>query len=141
MNELSPKLRFRYVITSGIMLLSHEPNSDLMNLFIKKTLIEELHELNRQELKFIVNEQKICFEFKLLCFPVDSIARPIIQNRLQFDGRFGCSWCYEEGKYIKEAKGIRYPYSEQPAPLRTNKSHSKDAAEASAKNVVRGRYR
>lgn len=61
----------------------------------------------------------------LVC-SVDSVCRPIMQNRVQFNGRYGCSWCYHPGEYIAEIHRIRYPVRENDPQLRTAGSHHKN---------------
>lgn len=52
---------------------------------------------------------------------IDSVARPIVQNRVKFNGYSGCSWCYHLGKYYKGS--MRYPLLEQNPELRTHHKH------------------
>lgn len=59
-----------------------------------------------------------------LCCPVDSEARPILHNRLQYNVYSGCSWCCDKGLYDQGA--MRYPVQENDDPLRKAKSHRKD---------------
>ncbi|XP_074098523.1 uncharacterized protein LOC141527112 isoform X2 [Cotesia typhae] len=54
----------------------------------------------------------------------DSVARPVIQNRFQFNGYLGCSWCYATGVY--DSSVMRYPITQQVPLLRPNQSHIKD---------------
>lgn len=46
-----------------------------------------------------------------LCCCVDSVARPLMQNLTQFNGYYGCGFCFHPGKYICGA--VRYPVSEE----------------------------
>ncbi|XP_076686458.1 uncharacterized protein LOC143378519 [Andrena cerasifolii] len=55
---------------------------------------------------------------------VDSVARPLLQNRLQFNGYYGCSWCYIYGKYMWGS--VRYPLSERGDELRTHEANMED---------------
>lgn len=59
-----------------------------------------------------------------LCCPVDSVARPILLNRLKYNGYWGYSWCYQKGLFDHGA--MRYHIKEKDAPLRTDESHRKD---------------
>lgn len=57
--------------------------------------------------------------------------------RLQFNGHHGCSWCYAYGDHLDGS--MRYPFKYAESEIRTNKSHKKDAKEASSLNSGRGR--
>ena len=47
----------------------------------------------------------------ILC-SVDSVARPMIQNHKQFNGKYGCSYCLHKGVQVKIKRGTSrmYPY-------------------------------
>ncbi|OXU18982.1 hypothetical protein TSAR_011695 [Trichomalopsis sarcophagae] len=116
LNNLSPKLRFQFVILAGVLIVEKEPKSNLLDLYLNKVFVEHMH---------------------LFC-TVDSVCRPIVQWRLQFNGYCGCSWCYILGKYIQSAHGIRYTV-ELDDPIRTNESHQEDVRKALDTGVsVRG---
>ncbi|CAG5072750.1 Protein of unknown function, partial [Cotesia congregata] len=53
----------------------------------------------------------ITYNCTIFSFPVDSVARPILQNRLQFNGFYGCSWCYHHGIY--DSRSMRYPLTSE----------------------------
>ena len=55
------------------------------------------------------------------CCCIDSVARPIVQNRVQFNGYSGCSWCYHIGKYFQGS--MRYPLLINDPKLRTHEEH------------------
>ena len=38
---------------------------------------------------------------------VDSMARPLMQGIVQFNGKYGCNWCLHPGEYF--ARSIKYP--------------------------------
>lgn len=137
-NDLSPSLRFNYVLLTGILIVPKEPDSDLLNLFISQTFLERLKELNNESIILTKNQNKITLKFKLLSCVVDAIARRIVQNKIQFNGFDGCSWCYEKGVYLEAAKGVRYPLEEN-INIRTHESHLKDVQDAEESGtIVRG---
>ena len=47
------------------------------------------------------------------------MARPTMQNTTQYNGYFGCSWCYHPGKLV--AGQVKYPVTESEYPDRTEK--------------------
>lgn len=59
----------------------------------------------------------------LLC-SVDTVARPILRNRVQFNGHYGCSWCYSFCDYI--GGSVRYLLKETDPLIRTHESHLTD---------------
>ncbi|XP_025154650.1 uncharacterized protein LOC105181391 isoform X2 [Harpegnathos saltator] len=87
-----------------------EPKADFMNLYLQ-TFIEQIEELINNGITILDNNNKnITFVLRPLCASVDSVARPIMQNRYQFNGYFGCSWCYANGEHIYGS--MRYPFTE-----------------------------
>ncbi|XP_031788995.1 uncharacterized protein LOC116417942 [Nasonia vitripennis] len=125
-NDLSPKLRFRYVFLAGLLIVKQEPKSNLMNLYIQTFIDKQLNNLNTRKLTIVnKNNTRIVLKFNILSCVVDSVCLPIIQNRLQFNGYCGCSWCYQSAEFIKEVCGIRYTFH-QESTHRTHESHEKD---------------
>ena len=136
--ELPPKLRFKNPLLAGLSIYKKEPSPQFMNsymhLFVKQ--MEPLAEKGIQ----IKDENGKLLTLKVLplCCPVDSVARPILQNRVQYNAYSGCSWCYEKGVYHSNAMG--YPIKEKDAKLRTVESHEKDSkhTEKSKKPTICG---
>ena len=46
LNDLSFKLRFRFMLLTGLLIVTKEPKSNLLNLFIAKTLKNQIDEIN-----------------------------------------------------------------------------------------------
>lgn len=126
LNELSPRLRFKNIILAGLFITSKEPNPYFMNLYLK-TFVKQAKDLMEQGVTFTVHSTKQKMNLKLSCLlaPVDSVARPVMQNRLQFNGYFGCSWCYHPGEWIDNA--MRYPLTTKDSP-RTHLKYLEDVA-------------
>ena len=105
-----------------------------MHLFVKqmKPLAEKGIKINDE------NGKLLTLKVLPLCCPVDSVARPILQNRVQYNAYSGCIWCYEKGVYHSNA--MRCPIKEKDAKLRTVESHEKDCKhkEKSKKPTIRG---
>ncbi|XP_043472768.1 uncharacterized protein LOC122511002 [Leptopilina heterotoma] len=128
-NELPPEIRFKYPLLCALSIDSREPSPIQMQYFMHKFVDQTLplmHEgfhcknLNGQDIKIKV--------VPLLCC-VDSVARPVIQNRVQFNGYCSCSWCYAMGMH--EENCVRYPIlKEEDDSVRTNETHTADANEA-----------
>ena len=72
---------------------------------------------------------KIRFRLIPICFPLDSVARPIASNRTQYNGYFGCSWCYIVSKAI--GKVVKYFFSlKKRKVLSEERTHEKYLADA-----------
>ncbi|CAD6230410.1 GSCOCG00012179001-RA-CDS [Cotesia congregata] len=123
-NELSPTLRFRNVLIGGLYITSAEPSPEFMQTYMSKFL-EKANNIMEAGINITDNEDRIRnLKFFCLLLCVDSVARPVIQNRFQFNGYSGCSWCYATGVY--DSSAMRYPITQQVPLLRTNQSHIKD---------------
>lgn len=127
LNELSPALRFRNVILTGLHITSAEPSPEFMQTYISK-FIENANDIMETGINIIDSDGRTkTLKFFCLLLCVDSVARPIIQNRFQFNGYSGCSWCYANGVY--DSSAVRYPITHQLPPLRTKNSHNNDIEE------------
>lgn len=120
------------------MIIDHEPKPDLMNLFI--AFNEQALLLHTEGITFAVSENGVRKEYHLtltpLCVSADSVARSILQNRVQYNGYYGCSYCYQYRTYCKS---VKYPFLELDSELRTNVLHMKDVLLAEEKEFfVRG---
>lgn len=132
-NELPPKLRFKHIILGGVYVANKEPKPQLMNLY-NGDLCNQISELTENGINILhhMSGKLINFKFTLCCVCVDTVARPICQNRIQFNGYFGCSWCYAHGKYAGRA--MRYPLTESDSGIRTHEKYVNDATEAERVN-------
>ena len=130
LNNLPVHLRFKFVLLVGIMIVKTEPKPNLMNLFIDEFWKQggRLH-FEGIEFKSKNSERITTLHFTPIFVVADSIAKPILQNRLQFNGYYGCSYCYHGGLHVKD-KGMKYPFLKEEPELRTHMSHMSDLAEA-----------
>ncbi|XP_031789293.1 uncharacterized protein LOC116418348 [Nasonia vitripennis] len=135
LNCLPPKSRFKYSLICGMLTCTEEPNSDLANLYFNNFKEQAALLYNEGISVTDLNEQKIIIKFCPLAIPVDSVCRPIVQNRIKFNGYFGCSWCYHRGEYIKDVSGIRYGLLEIDPEIRSHASHLKDIKIINSKNL------
>ncbi|XP_074098522.1 uncharacterized protein LOC141527112 isoform X1 [Cotesia typhae] len=95
-----------------------------MQTYMSKFL-EKANNIMEAGINITDNEDRIRnLKFFCLLLCVDSVARPVIQNRFQFNGYLGCSWCYATGVY--DSSVMRYPITQQVPLLRPNQSHIKD---------------
>lgn len=101
-NNLPPRIRFdkNNLLMAAIWLNKGEPN---MPLFFKE-FCKEMVKLSNG-----VAIDSDTYTVLVVQNCLDSVARPKLQNSTQFNGKFGCSVCYHEGKVVK-GNQIRYPF-------------------------------
>lgn len=101
-NNLPPRIRFdkNNLLMAAIWLTKGEPN---MPLFFKE-FCEEMVKMGNG---FTIDSDVYTVLTIQNC--LDSVARPKLQNSTQFNGKFGCSVCYHEGKVVN-GNQIRYPF-------------------------------
>ncbi|XP_029838026.2 uncharacterized protein LOC115321885 [Ixodes scapularis] len=68
--------------------------------------------------------------FAVVC-SVDAVARSAVKNCKQFNGFFGCGWCYHPG-------GSHYPYLDPAPEKRSENAHMIEAAEGTPETPVHG---
>ena len=131
LNELPPKLRFRHTLSAGLLLVKNEPSSAMMNTYLQ-SFVNQAKELSSVGFKLTCSDGKVkrILVKPLLC-SVDTVARPILQNRVQFNGYYGCSWCYDKGKY--EGGCMRFLIHENEPDNRTHDRHMRDMVEVITK--------
>lgn len=126
LTNLPPNLRHKYVLLVGMMIVKSDPKPNLMNLYIQQFWEESRHlYFEGIEVKFPNEVDDIKLYFTPLLVAADSKARPVLQNRLQYNGHYGCSYCYHPATYVKGA-GIKYPFLDNEPQKRTHTSHVLD---------------
>lgn len=125
-NELPPKLRFANRVLAGLYCTQKEPKPELMRLYLS-SFCKQIKHLQEKGVQVIDHStgKMLTFKFHLFAGCVDSVARPVIQNRLQYSGYYGCSWCYSNGMYIGGA--VRYLITEDNFELRSHEKYEKEA--------------
>lgn len=102
-NELPPKLRFNKTILAAIWSSKKEPSPSFMNLCIESFNMQMKKLMTEGMFINIDSGKQIRFVLRALCACVDSVARPVMKNTIQFNGYKGCSWCYAHGEYADKA--------------------------------------
>uniref|UniRef100_A0ABD2WA81 DUF4211 domain-containing protein n=1 Tax=Trichogramma kaykai TaxID=54128 RepID=A0ABD2WA81_9HYME len=123
LNCFSGKLRFKHPIIVALWQTEQEPTADFMNLYMT-VFKEECDQLSNTGIEIIDHETGVVYKKRIVpfCCCVDTVARPILQNRIQFSGYYGCSWCYHIGQY--KEKAMRYPLIDNyDSELRTHEKH------------------
>lgn len=91
LNKISPKYRFQTLILAALWMSKCEPKANFMKMYLQ-IFIKQIEKLMNKGITILNNNnENITF---ILRPSVDSVARLIMQNRYQFNGYFGCSWCY-----------------------------------------------
>ncbi|XP_057324143.1 uncharacterized protein LOC130666848 [Microplitis mediator] len=123
-NEIPESVRHKFVVLAGLWYTATEPKPQFMNLYLQ-TFINQISNLMYKGLEIKTENGAVRKYFcKVFSFPVDSVARPILQNRLQFNGTYGCSWCYQQGVFRSGA--IRYLFTETTPEERSHEKFLKD---------------
>ena len=117
-NELPLSERFKIsnTVLAAIYCAPSKPNFSIL----LEPLISDLKKLEVQGIQLIGLSHK-CFIF-LTCICADKPARCQLTNTVQFDGRHGCLYCYDEGK--SENRKWVYPQSGEHCQ-RIHEHHSK----------------
>lgn len=124
------------MLLAGIFCDTEKP---IMNTILSKSL-SELDELYKEGFQWKNSENKtIVSKFTLLICSVDSIARYPILRMTQFNGKFGCTFCYAEGTTNDNNVLLRYYSSFEAASIRTHEEMRLDMVKAfHTKTKVRG---
>lgn len=131
LNNLPVNLRFKFVLLAGIMIVTTEPRPNLMNLFLGEFIkLADLLHSKGITINLVHENREIILHFTPLLIVADSAARPILQFRFQYNGYFGCSYCYQRGKYLKRA--MKYPFLKKEPELRSHDSHMSDISKIKA---------
>ncbi|XP_076851814.1 uncharacterized protein LOC143508558 [Brachyhypopomus gauderio] len=126
--ELEPKERKANICLPCLWFGEKKPNM----LTFLKPFVDELLVLERDGIKWkdSANIEHVSKVYALICSS-DSVARPLLRNTKQFNGFYGCDFCYHVGggPYINKA----------PKPhLRNEAEHFHDAMAATPENPVMG---
>lgn len=122
-NELPPQVRFKSENIIVIALYyTEKEDPDMVDIL--KPFITEIKDLQLQGIEcFVAGERVIIKPFLLACC-MDLKAQPLITKLIQYNGRFSCCLCKQEGTSIdienknRTVRQIRYTFN--PCELRTN---------------------
>ncbi|KAL7292064.1 hypothetical protein TKK_0014341 [Trichogramma kaykai] len=127
-NEIPYKFSKDYVILCGLW---HNKKIPKMNMFLKP-FAEECKHLyqNGMECTTYGRVNSIKFKVHLIVSPIDTIARPIVQNMKQFNGTYGCPYCYQKSVSLNDNPLNRVYLKNENLLRRTIQMHKKHVAEA-----------
>uniref|UniRef100_A0ABD2WA97 Transposase domain-containing protein n=1 Tax=Trichogramma kaykai TaxID=54128 RepID=A0ABD2WA97_9HYME len=107
-NELPKNIRTEKLIVCGLMFTPKKPD---MTIFLDK-MVELINSIN---ISCTINNEEKNIKIYILTCCVDAVARAPIQGIKQFNGNYGCNWCYHPGI----THGVkRFPILEHAPKLR-----------------------
>ncbi|XP_073716926.1 uncharacterized protein [Misgurnus anguillicaudatus] len=127
-NELPPDMRNKHVLLAGLWFGASKPE---MNYFLQ-AFVDECIQLEQEGLLVQHRGQSTQMRvFNLVCV-CDSVARCSVQNTKQFNGEYGCNWCYKKGEIVAKGNGFTRVYASQQrdARPRTHSQHFDDVKRA-----------
>ncbi|KAH9383003.1 hypothetical protein HPB48_023638 [Haemaphysalis longicornis] len=95
LNELPPPHCWRNLIVGAIWFQKEHPPP---HLFLK-TFVDRFRKIGTLTWSF--SEQTVRSAVNVVCCCVDSPARAALLNAKQYNGYYGCSWCYQQGKPVE----------------------------------------
>ena len=84
------------------------------------------------------HDQCATCKVKILCTTLDLPAKAKVLGFTQYNGRFGCTVCKQEGMVVEVGRGSTrvYPYSGQILPIQSHEECSRFGRLGLAKNEV-----
>ncbi|KAH7984557.1 hypothetical protein HPB52_022278 [Rhipicephalus sanguineus] len=96
LDQLPPLLRWKNVMMPLLWYGNEHPNMTLL----LEAFVVQLQKLNARGISWTFNNNQICSKVYCICCCADSPARAAMQHMIQFNGYYGCSWCYHPGNNI-----------------------------------------
>lgn len=124
LNELPYREQRENIILVGLWFSPTKPD---MNTFLSP-FVQELCKLHSEgiDIQLLGHNSPTNFKIYTLISSVDSVARPMIQRIKQFNGKFGCSYCLNEGVIRDVGRGSCRVYLGDVGPQRTLEQHLAD---------------
>ncbi|KAL7300261.1 hypothetical protein TKK_0006897 [Trichogramma kaykai] len=120
-NEFPYRVRKNNILICGLWYGQEKP---IMNTFLKP-FVDELITLsdNGFTSSTFIDTTPVLMKVHEIIAPVDSIARPLVQNMKQFNGKYGCPYCLNKGSLVETDKGRTRIYSFDKCTSRNAKQH------------------
>jgi len=118
-NELPCTVRGNHVLMASLWFGSGKPD---MSVFLEP-FVEECADLAENGFVWICPETNLSIttKAKVILGVCDSVARPLMQNFKQFNGRHGCGFCLDAGEVVEKGNGRTTVYTfNEDMILRTN---------------------
>ncbi len=114
-NELPAKMKKKFLMLIALWLGKGKPNCKL--LF--ENLVDQIKLLSQTGFQWTFRNKKVSSTVDVIAVIADSVARAPIQNCLQFNGFFGCSWCEDPGQTYNHTHVYKF---DRNSSLRTKES-------------------
>ncbi|KAL1426940.1 hypothetical protein MTO96_003239 [Rhipicephalus appendiculatus] len=125
LNELPPRLRWNNIMTPVLWYGKEHPDMTL----VLQAFVRQLEELNKSGLRWEFAGTVIKSKVFCICCCADSPARAAMQHMVQFNGYYGCSWCYHPGVNVNVDGTVKYCLS-TPFPDRKDEEAVQDMRDA-----------
>lgn len=124
LNELPYHEQRKNIILVGLRFSHIKPD---MNTFLSP-FVQELRKLHNEgiDIQLLGHNSPTNFKIYTLISSVDSVARPMIQRIQKFNGKFGCSYCLNEGVIRDLRRGSCQVYLGDIGPKRILEQHIAD---------------
>ncbi|KAM7304274.1 uncharacterized protein ISCGN_014174 [Ixodes scapularis] len=133
LNELPPCLRWRSVVLPLLWYGAKHPNMTLL----LQAFAAQMKTLAQEGITWSAGGSTLNSKVYCVSCVADAPARAAMQNVMQYNGYYGCSWCLHPGVCINGC--VKYPVSAGVMDDRTELGMVADMAEAAAsKQAVRG---
>ncbi|KAM7297031.1 uncharacterized protein ISCGN_022185 [Ixodes scapularis] len=97
LNELPPKLRWANVMMPLLWYGKQHPDMTLL----LQAFVDQLENLNETGVTWTCENALISSKVFCICCCADAPARAAMQHMMQYNGYFGCSWCYHPGVNVE----------------------------------------
>lgn len=134
-NELPFKIRRAHLVLAGLWF---GPSKPVMSSFLRP-FVDECRSLQQKGFSWCCKTTQIMKTtrvFNLVC-SCDTIARSVLQNIKQFNGKFGCAWCLNPGQVVPKGNGFVRIYDAHEYPKRNQDNYIRDAEYAVRHNEIR----
>ncbi len=100
--NLPPDIRMdlRYLLLAGVWLGPVKPDMSIL----LKPILERIHTLYEKGISISTPAGPKCLRAKLLCCVFDLPARAMALNLSQWNGRYGCTHCVDEGTQVSHVR-------------------------------------
>ena len=107
-NELPLALRRVHMLLSSLWIGPSKPRLD--SFF--KPVVQSLEKLYDEAFEWVCGGRLIRTTVHMCVVSCDSVARPLLQNLKQFNGEYGCGFCFNSGTVVQKGLGNVRCYAE-----------------------------
>lgn len=110
-NELPSAIRADHILMAALWFGAGKPN---MAVFLEP-FVTECTSLASEGFVYTcsVTGNTVCCKVKVVVGICDAVARPLLQNFMQFNARYGCGFCFDSGERVDKGNGQvnAYPFN------------------------------